>query len=438
MIDNPQPGIVNVGVGLCPSFMGTFDYLPPTGNFHYMTIVPDQPWAEFFQISSFHTTYFHNLWTLPSPSAMMEGTEHHGMAMPLSMAKVSYLIIQQASVDPDPTPTQELYTVLKPIWAQGSLTDTDSLDLALPSYEVIIEAMTSPYRPWDDLHHRSYFLAELRQIEAGEFTLTMNRDKDCLINPLATHVVYAEGNMEKIAEMIPIDISRTPGFVENIFVRANCSLEEIQAYTNLFKEFHDIFAWSYEEMPGINPRIVEHEITTYPDVKSVRQKLRLINPRKETVIKVEVEKLLKVGFIYPIQLTQWVSNLMPANKKQGMIHVCMDFHDLNKACPKDNFPTPFIDHIVDECTGCQAFSFMDGFSRYNQIQIKPKDQHKTTFICPWGTFSYPKMPFRLKNVRPTFQPAMYFSFHELKHIVEAYLNDLASRSRKRVDHPKHL
>jgi hypothetical protein len=73
---------------------------------------------------------------------------------------------------------------------------------------------------------------------------------------------------------------------------------------------------------------------------------------------------------------------------------------------------------------------MDGFLGYNQIQIKPEDQHKTTFICSWGTFSYHKMPFGLKNVGATFQWAMSFAFHDLKHIVEAYLDDLASRSCK--------
>jgi hypothetical protein len=81
---------------------------------------------------------------------------------------------------------------------------------------------------------------------------------------------------------------------------------------------------------------------------------------------------------------------------------------------------------------------MDSFLGYNQIQIKPKDQHKTTFICLWGTFSYRKMPFGLKNAGATFQRAMYFSFDDLKHIVEAYLDDLASRSHKRMDHPTHL
>jgi hypothetical protein len=227
--------------------------------------------------------------------------------------------------------------------------------------------------------------------------MTMTGDRSCPINLLATHEVYVEGNMETIAETIPINISRNPGIVENVFVGAECSSGEIQIYIDFFKQFRDVFAWSYEEMLGIDPKIVEHEITTYPDAKPVRQKLHPGNPKKETTIKVEVEKLLKADFIYPIHLTQWVSNPVPVSKKQGTIHVCIDFCDLNKAYPKDNFPTPFIDQIIDECVGCEAFSFMDDFSAYNQIQIKPKDQHKTTFICPWGTFAYRKMPFGLKN-----------------------------------------
>jgi hypothetical protein len=129
--------------------------------------------------------------------------------------------------------------------------------------------MTSPNRPWDDLHHRSYFLPELRRIEAREFTLTMNGYRACLMNPLAMHTIYAEGNMETIAKMIPIDIYRTPSIVENVFVGADCSPEEIQICKDLFKELCDMFSWSYEEIPGIDPRINENEIMTYPDTKSV-------------------------------------------------------------------------------------------------------------------------------------------------------------------------
>ena len=107
-----------------------------------------------------------------------------------------------------------------------------------------------------------------------------------------------------------------------------------------------------------------------------------MNPRKAPAIKAEIEKLLNADFIYPNPLMEWVSNPIPVDKKQGAIYICTDFHDLNRACPKDNFPTPFIDQILDECAGSEVFSFMDGFFGYNQIQIKPKDQHKTAFICP--------------------------------------------------------
>ena len=206
--------------------------------------------------------------------------------------------------------------------------------------------------------------------------------------------------------------------MENIYIGANCSLEEIAIYTAMFKEFHDVFSSSYEEMLGIDPSIVEHKIQTYPDAKPVRQKLRTVNPRKAATVKAEVEKLLKVGFIYPISLTEWVSNLVPIDKKQGTICVCTDFRDLNKACPKDNYPTPFIDQIIEGCAGSEVFSFMDGFSGYNQIQIKLEDQHKTAFICPWGTFAYKKMPFGLKNAGAIFQRAMNFAFHDIKAIVE--------------------
>ena len=90
-----------------------------------------------------------------------------------------------------------------------------------------------------------------------------------------------------------------------------------------------------------------------------------MNPRKAPAIKVEIEKLLKIGFIYPIPLMEWVSNPVLEDKKQGAILICTDFHDLNWAFPKDNFPTPFINQILDECAGSEVFSFMDGFSGYN-------------------------------------------------------------------------
>jgi hypothetical protein len=151
-------------------------------------------------------------------------------------------------------------------------------------------------------------------------------------------------------------------------------------------------------------------------------------------IKTKIDKLRVVGFIYPIAYTSWVSNPIPVNKNQGTIYVCMDFRDLNHTYPKENFPMPFIDQIIDDYTGHKSLSFMDGFSSYNQKQIYPTDQYKTIFTTPWGNFSYRFMPFGLNNIGATFQRAMTYIFHDLGHIILAYLDDLTARSKKCTQH----
>ena len=148
--------------------------------------------------------------------------------------------------------------------------------------------------------------------------------------------------MANIFPTIKIDISTNSEIVEEIMVGASCSLEEVDAYKALFEEFYDIFAWSYTEMPDLDPSIVEHHIDTWPDVAPVCQKKWPIHPSKVAAVKAEIEKLRTAGFIYPIAYT-WVSNHVPVNKKQGTIHIFTKFHDLNGACAKDNFHTPFID-----------------------------------------------------------------------------------------------
>jgi hypothetical protein len=237
MIDNPQVGVINVGVGLCPSLMGTFDYPPPQGDVKFISTHHK---ADIFHVSSFRTTYSQDPWILPSSSATMDETGHAGMSMPLSAAEAAYSLVQQTLATPDPTPAQELDPLLEPIWAQGSLATTDLLDLVLPSDKVVIEAMTSPDKPWEDLNHGSYFLPELSRIEAGEFPITMTGDQPCPINLLATQEIYAEGNMVTIDATITINISKTPGVIDNVFVGA---------YN------------SHEKMPGIDPPRVYHELT---------------------------------------------------------------------------------------------------------------------------------------------------------------------------------
>jgi hypothetical protein len=103
--------------------------------------------------------------------------------------------------------------------------------------------------------------------------------------------------MANIFPTIKIDISIKNGLVEEITIGITCTLEEITAYKTLFKEYRDIFAWSYTEMPSLDPSIVEHRIDTWPDITPVRQKKRPLHPSKATTIKVEIEKLRATWFI---------------------------------------------------------------------------------------------------------------------------------------------
>ena len=175
--------------------------------------------------------------------------------------------------------------------------------------------------------------------------------------------------------MVPIDISVKLVIVENIHI-GPCTDTEFNTYKALFQEFRDVFSWSYEEIPGIDPSIVVHEIKTYPDAKPVWQRLRQIHPRKATAIKSEVEKLLKAGFIYPIPLTDWVLNIVLVTKKQGTIRICIDYRDINRACPKDNYPMPYIDQIIDDCATVKfsplwmAFPVIIKLTFYLQINQK--------------------------------------------------------------------
>jgi hypothetical protein len=117
----------------------------------------------------------------------------------------------------------------------------------------------------------------------------------------------------------------------------------------------------------------------------------------------------------------------------------VDFQNLNKASPKDDFPPPHIDVLVDNAAHSSTYSFMDGFSGYNQIKMAPEDKAKTTFVTPWGTYCYKVMPFDLKNAGATYQRAMVALFHDMMHKeIEVYVDDMIAKSKKGEDHVKVL
>jgi len=125
---------------------------------------------------------------------------------------------------------------------------------------------------------------------------------------------------------------------------------------------------------------------------------------------------------------KWVANIVPVPQKDGKVQICVDYRDLNRASPKDNFPLPHINVLVDNTANFALFSFMDGFSGYNQIKIAPEDMEKTTFVTLWGMFYYKVMSFGLKNVRATYQWAMVALFHDMMHKeIEVYVDDMIAK-----------
>ena len=179
----------------------------------------------------------------------------------------------------------------------------------------------------------------------------------------------------------------------------------------------------------------QHHLLLVPHARLVKQKLRRLHPRWSLHVNEEIQKQLSVGFISVVQYPEWLANVVPVPKKDGKVRVCVDFRNLNKASPKDDFPLPHSDMLVDSTIGHAMLSFMDGFSGYNQIMMAPEDREETSFITEWGTYCYRVMSFRLKNAGATYQRADTTLFHDMMHKdVEVYVDDMIVKSRDRAYH----
>ncbi|KAL5545894.1 hypothetical protein UlMin_005581 [Ulmus minor] len=139
------------------------------------------------------------------------------------------------------------------------------------------------------------------------------------------------------------------------------------------REHRDVFAWSHEDMPGIDPNVIVHRLNIDPNFKPIKQKRRTFNTERYMAINTEVDKLLKAGFIEEANYPDWIANVVLVKKANGNWRVCVDFTDLNRACPKDSFPLPRIDQLVDATAGHELLSFMDAYSGYNQIRMHEED-----------------------------------------------------------------
>jgi ribonuclease HI len=141
--------------------------------------------------------------------------------------------------------------------------------------------------------------------------------------------------------------------------------EQKIGYTELLREFADVFAWTYEDLKTYETSIIEHKIPLKEEARPFRQKLRQINPTLLPVMEREVKKLLDAQIIVPLRYSSWVANLVPVRKKSGEIRLCVDFRNLNISSRKDNYPLPNMEHILQRVTGASRISTIDGFSGYN-------------------------------------------------------------------------
>jgi len=247
-----------------------------------------------------------------------------------------------------------------------------------------------------------------------------------------------DGGQPTIDELVEINLG-TEDDPRPIFVSASLSDDEREDYRNFLMEYRDCFAWSYREMPGLDPLVATHKLAIDPQFRPVKQPSRHLRPEFQDQVIAEVDKLIKAGFIKEIQYPRWLANIVPVEKKNGQIRVCVDFRDLNRACPKDDFPLPITEMVVDATTGFEALSFMDGSSGYNQIKMDPQDAFDTAFRTPKGNFYYTVMPFGLKNAGATYQRAMQFVLDDLiHHSVECYVDDMVVKSKERKTHQDDL
>ena len=160
---------------------------------------------------------------------------------------------------------------------------------------------------------------------------------------------------------------------KEVKIEATLSPTTRKELIDLLQDYNDVFAWSYQDMPGLDTDIVVHRLPLKEECAPIKQKLRRVKPEILLKIKEEVKKQLDASFLEVSKYPQWVANIVLVPKKNDKVRMCVDCRDLNRASSNDNFPLPHIDTLVDNTAKHSLFSFMDGFSSYNQIRMAPED-----------------------------------------------------------------
>ncbi|GKD92734.1 reverse transcriptase domain-containing protein, partial [Tanacetum coccineum] len=282
----------------------------------------------------------------------------------------------------------------------------------------------------------------------------LNDDPSSPLPPKELHFEELKTIKSSIDDPPELELKDLPSHLEYAFLEGIDKLpviiskelknEENAALLKVLKSHKWAIAWKISDIKGIDPSFCTHKILMKDDFKLAVQYQRRGNPKIHEVIKNEVIKLFDAKLIYPISDSPWVSPVHCVPKKGGMTivenednelipmrlvigwRVCIDYRKLNDATRKDHFSLPFMDQILERLMGNEYYCFLDAFSRYFQIPIDPKDQDKTTFTCPYGTFAYRHMLFGLCNAPGTFQRCMMAIFHDMiEETMEVFMDDFS-------------
>nr|GEV78573.1 reverse transcriptase domain-containing protein [Tanacetum cinerariifolium] len=198
---------------------------------------------------------------------------------------------------------------------------------------------------------------------------------------------------------------------------------------SILKKNLDIFSWQPSDMTGVPQSVAEHWLNIREGYSPVRQKKKGQALERTKAIQAEVQKLVEAGIMREVYYHDWLSNPVMVKKHDGSWRMCVDFTDLNKACPHDCYPLPEIDWKVESLCGYPFKCFLDAYKGYHQIQLAEPDKEKTAFHTGQGVYCYTKMPFGLKNAGATYQRLMDKSFEsQIGRNIKVYVDDLVIKS----------
>ena len=247
-------------------------------------------------------------------------------------------------------------------------------------------------------------------------------------------VAYWTHNEQNKLRLLNLGTTNDPKLVK---LNANLNLQLTTAASSLFREYRDVFAFSYEDLRGIQEHIATHRIELDTAISPSHQARYRMNPNYAKAVKEDLEKLLKAGFIGPVDQATWLSPIVVVPKKNGKLRICVDFRRLNAATKKDPYPLPFTDEVLDTIIGYAAYSFIDCFSDYHHVRIHENDRYRIAFITKWGAFVWVVMPFGLKHAPPTYQRIVNQIFKDyLNNFMKLYPDDFSVYSDIATHLPK--